>query len=139
VSTRGDMLRAIIEGLSFQFLDILQGVETALKVTPEQFVAVGGGTQNAFWMQNKADMAGVPLETPEIEEATPLGAAILAGIGVGLYKDEQDAFERVYKPGKVYEPNSELTPMYAEQFEIYKQLYPALKPISHRLAEKTST
>ncbi len=138
-STRGDMLRAIIEGLSFQFRQILQGVRTALKVTPEKFVAVGGGAQNAFWMQNKADMVGSSFETPEIEEATPLGAAILAGIGVGLYKDEQDAFERVYKPGKVYEPNPKLTSLYAERFEIYKELYPALAPISRRLGGTPAT
>jgi xylulokinase len=132
-TTRGDMLRAVIEGLNFQFLEILQGVQTALKVTPEKFVAVGGGAQNAFWMQNKADMVGRPIETPDIEEATPLGAAILAGIGVGLYADEDDALARTYRPGKVYEPNTDLTPMYAERFELYKQLYPATKPINQKL------
>ena len=133
-TTRGDMLRAVIEGLNFQFLEILQGVETALKVTPEKFVAVGGGAQNAFWMQNKADMVGRPIETPDIEEATPLGAAILAGIGVGLYADEDEALAKVYRPGKVYEPNTELTPMYAERFEVYKELYPATRSINHKLA-----
>ncbi|MCP4375660.1 MAG: hypothetical protein GY794_05735, partial [bacterium] len=66
--------------------------------------------------------------------ATPLGAAILAGIGVGLYADEEEALSRTYRSGKVYEPNSELTPFYAERFEIYKQLYPATKAINHKLA-----
>jgi len=138
VTTRGDMLRAVVEGLNFQFLQIVQGVETGLKVKPEKLVAVGGGTQNALLMQNKADMVSLPIETPQIEEATPLGAAILAGIGVGLYADEDEACSRVYRPGKLYEPNSKLTPMYAEQFEIYKQLYPAIKSISHQLAATTS-
>jgi len=133
VTTRGDVLRAVIEGLNFQFLQIVQGVETALKVTPEKFVAVGGGTQNTLLMQNKADMVGRAFETPEIEEATPLGAAILAGIGVGLYADEADAFTRVYRPGKVYAPDTEMTALYAERFETYKQLYPALAPISKQL------
>ena len=54
----------------------------------ERFVAVGGATRNAFWMQNKADVIGRPIEVPDVEEATPLGAAILAGIGVGLYRDD---------------------------------------------------
>jgi len=133
LTTRGDVLRAVIEGLNFQFLQIVQGVETALKVTPDKFVAVGGGTQNALLMQNKADMVGRAFETPEVEEATPLGAAILAGIGVGLYADEDDALSRVYKSGKVYEPNAELTAFYAERFETYKQLYPTLAPISKQL------
>ncbi len=124
----------IIEGLNYQFLQIIEGLETTLNFTPEKFVAVGGGAKNTLWMQSKADAVGRPFETPDIEEATPLGAAILAGIGVGLYRDEQDAFDRVYKPGKVYEPNSKLTSFYAERFEIYKQIYPALAPINKQLS-----
>jgi len=132
-ATHGDMLRAIIEGLDYQFLDIVKAMEAALGSQAEKFVAVGGAVRNEFWMQNKADVVGRPIDVPEVEEATPLGAAILAGIGVGLYKDEEDAFERIYKPGKIYDPEPELSARYAEWFEIYKQLYPTLKPISHQL------
>ena len=133
IVTKGDMLRAVVEGLNYQFLQILAGLEKGLRVTPEKFVAVGGGATNAFWMQNKADMVGRPFEAPEVEEATPLGAAILAGIGVGLYRDEQDAFERVYKPGKVYEPDPKLTAKYAEWYETFLQVYPALKGLNEKL------
>jgi xylulokinase len=133
---RGDMLRAIIEGLDYQVLDIVNALQTGLGITPERLVAVGGATRNQFWMQNKADVVGLPIEVPDVEEATPLGAAILAGIGVGLYKDEQDAFEQVYKPGKTYHPDAELAPQYAEWYQIYKQLYPVLAPVSHQLYEQ---
>ena len=129
----GDMLRAIIEGLDYQFRDIVDAMEKALGVKMEQFVAVGGATRNDFWMQNKADVVGRPIEVPAIEEATPLGAAILAGIGVGLYADEEDAFQRVYRPGKVYEPDPRLVERYQEWFQIYCQLYPALKSVSHQI------
>jgi xylulokinase len=137
--TGGDMLRAIIEGLDYQFLDIVNVMEEGLAMKAEKVVAVGGAVRNEFWMQNKADVVNRPIEVPEVEEATPLGAAILAGIGVGLYKDEQDAFERVYKPGKTYEPNSELATRYAEWFAIYKQLYPTLKSVSHQLFDSFLT
>ncbi|MCL4296352.1 MAG: hypothetical protein KJ077_11515 [Anaerolineae bacterium] len=130
---QGDMLRAIIEGLDYQVLDIITALEGGLGIKPDKLIVVGGAARNKFWMQNKADVAGRPIEVPEIEEATPLGAAILAGIGVGLYRDEQDAFEHVYKPGQTYEPNPELASCYAEWFKIYQQLYPTLKPISHQL------
>jgi xylulokinase len=133
--TQGDMLRAIIEGLDYQFLDIVGVMEDALDMRAEKVVAVGGAVRNEFWMQNKADVVNRPIEVPEVEEATPLGAAILAGIGVGLYKDEKDAFERVYKPGKTYEPDADLAANYAEWFQIYKQLYPTLKSVSHQLFE----
>jgi xylulokinase len=135
-ATQGDMLRAIIEGLDYQFLDIVDVMEEALGMRAEKVVAVGGAVRNEFWMQNKADVANRPIEVPQVEEATPLGAAILAGIGVGLYKDEQDALEHVYKPGKTFEPNAKLAASYAELFPIYKQLYPRLKTVSHQLFDR---
>lgn len=131
--TAGDMLRAVIEGLDYQFLDIVKAMQTGLGVNPDRFVAVGGAVRNKFWMQNKADVVGRPIEVPDVEEATPLGAAILAGIGVGLYQNERDAFEHVYKPGQTYEPNSDLAPRYADWFKIYQQLYPTLKSVNHQL------
>ena len=133
LATHGDMLRAIVEGLDYQFLDIVTAMESGLRTSLDKFVAVGGATRNGLWMQNKADVVGRPIEVPDVQEATPLGAAILAGIGVGLYRDEHDACERVYRPGKTYEPDPQLAPRYAEWFQVYRQLYPALKPVSHRL------
>jgi xylulokinase len=133
---RGDLLRAIIEGLDYQVLDIVTALKNGLGISPDKLIATGGATRNPFWMQNKADVTGLPIEVPEVEEATPLGAAILAGIGVGLYKDEQEAFERVYKPGKSYRPDPQLASKYAQWFQIYKELYPALKPVSHQLYDQ---
>jgi len=133
---RGDMLRAVIEGLDYQVKDILVSFQAGLGILPDRLVAVGGATRNAFWMQNKADVTGLPIEVPEVEEATPLGAAILAGIGAGLYRDEQQAFERVYRPGKTYQPSGLLSSRYSEWYAVYRQLYPALKPVSHCLYEK---
>ncbi len=135
LATRGDMLRAIIEGLNYQLLDVVTSLQSGVGAQLEEFIAVGGGTRNELWMQNKADVVGRPIEVPGIEEATPLGAAILAGIGLGLYEDQQEAFRRVQKPGKTYRPDLELSARYAEWFEIYKQLYPALGPISHQLVD----
>ena len=57
----------------------------------------------------------------------------MAGIGVGLYQDVQDAFEHVGRPGKTYQPNESLAAKYAEGFETYRELYKALTPINQRL------
>lgn len=130
---KGDMLRAIVEGLNYQFLQIVGGLQKALGVQPEKFVAIGGAVKNEFWMQNKADMLGKPVEVPDIEESTPLGAAILAGIGVGLYSDVRDAYEHVRKPGRTYEPNTDLTARYRELFARFEKLYPALKNFNKSL------
>ncbi len=133
MATAGDILRSIIEGLDYQFLDIVTSMEDALGTKLERFIAVGGAVRNELWMQNKADVTGRPIEVPDVEEATPLGAAILAGIGAGVYRDEEDAVDHVYKPGKTYHPDPDLAPQYADWFQIYRQLYPALAPISRQL------
>ena len=132
---RGDLLRAIIEGLDYQSLEMVAALEAALERPLERLVAVGGATRNAFWMQNKADVLGRPLEVPAVEEASPLGAAILAGIGVGLYRDEQDAYRRVCRPGKTYLPDASAAERYARWRPLHRQLYPATQPISHQLFE----
>jgi xylulokinase len=130
---KGDMLRAIVEGLNYQFLQILAGLEGGLGIRSDRLVAVGGGASNAFWMQNKADMAGKVIDVPQIEEATPLGAAILAGIGVGLYRDEEDAFQQVYRPGRTFEPDLRLTEQYAARFALFERIYPALKDLNAQI------
>jgi len=133
---RGDMLRAIVEGLDYQVFDIVTALKNGLGINPDRLVVVGGATRNPFWMQNKADITGLPIDVPEVEEATPLGAAILAGIGIGLYRNEQDAFERVYKKGKTYQPDPGLASKYAEWYQIYQQLYSVLKPVNHQLYDQ---
>ncbi|HEX9118551.1 MAG TPA: FGGY-family carbohydrate kinase, partial [Anaerolineae bacterium] len=133
---KGDLLRAIVEGLDYQFLHITEAMQ-ANGVAFDRLIAVGGAVRNKFWMQNKADIAGRCIETPEVEDATPLGAAMLAGIGVGIYRDAADACAHVFRPGPVYEPDLALTARYADLFEIYKQVYPALAPVSHQLYGRT--
>jgi xylulokinase len=135
---KGDMLRAVIEGLDYQFLDIVKTMQTS-GVPFDKLVVVGGAIRNKFWMQNKADVVGQCIEVPEVEDASPLGAAMLAGIGVGIYANEQDAFEQVYRPGGVYEPNAQVAARYAALFPIYKQLYSALAPVSHQLYDRFLT
>ncbi|HUV27882.1 MAG TPA: hypothetical protein VMW34_11015, partial [Anaerolineales bacterium] len=58
------------------------------------------------------------------------------GTGVGLYKNIQEAASRVYKPGKVFEPNPKLTSLYAELFEIYNEIYPALKSVNKQIYDR---
>jgi len=132
---RGEIVRAIIEGLCFQFRDFVETLAARLGRAPERVITVGGATRNRFWMQTKADVLGRAVEVPEIEEATPLGAAILAGIGVGLYADERNAYERVCPQSHVYHPQSANQQLYDRTFAIYRQLYPLLADLNRKLAE----
>ena len=58
---------------------------------------------------------------------------MLAGIGIGKYKDISDAFDHVSKPGTIYEPNSKISGRYDELFDVYQTLYHALKSVNHKL------
>ncbi len=138
-ANRGDMLRAIIEGLDYQFLDMVLALEDSLGLALDRFIAVGGATRNSLWMQNKADVSGRPIETADVEDASPMGAAILAGIGVGLYQDEEDAFHHVKRSGQTYYPDSHRAAQYQQWFQIYRDIYPATKAINHRLFKEFTT
>ena len=131
--TRGDLLRAMIEGLDYQFVEMVGALRAVLEEPLERFVMVGGATRNRFWMQNKADTLGQAIEVPEVTEASPLGAAILAGIGVGRYHDVEDAWRRVYRPGATYQPDPSRAAHYARAIRTYRDLYPATRPLSHSL------
>ena len=78
-------------------------------------------------------LLGRSIEASAVEEAMLLGAAMLAGIGIGAYRDEEDALAHVARPGIVYEPDPAAARIYADLFPVYRQLYPSLKSISHRL------
>ena len=139
-ATRGDLLRAVVEGLDYQFADMLTALRDDLSVPFDRLVVVGGAVKNRFWMQNKADIVGAicgkAVEAPEIDEATPLGAAMLAGIGVGLYRDHEDAYQHVHRPGACYEADGAAARRYAELYPIYKQLYGALRGVNHQLSRQ---
>jgi len=130
------MLRSVIEGLDFQLLDIIQEMKKNVGFDMRKLVVAGGAVRNHFWLQNKADIVGQPIEVPDVEDASPLGAAMLAGIGVGVYRDERDAFERVRKPARTFEPDPAAAAKYTEWFTIHKSLYPALRPVSHAVSAK---
>ena len=77
--TKGDMLRAVIEGLDYQFLDIVRTMQNDMGVPFEKLVVVGGAVRNKFWMQNKADMVGLTIEAPAVEDGVAAGRGHVGG------------------------------------------------------------
>ncbi|MCF7673897.1 MAG: hypothetical protein K9M97_01025 [Akkermansiaceae bacterium] len=131
---RTDLFRAVIEGLNYQFLHILKTMEGCMDTRFERIVASGGATRNSFWLQNKADVSGMAVEVSETQDTSPLGAAMLAGVALGIWRDLDEAAERVKGSTRIYHPNPTLTARYEPLFEIYRSLAPALRPANHALA-----
>jgi xylulokinase len=125
---RSDIIRATVEGLTYKTRELLE----AMSSDPVAVIkATGGAIKNRFWMQTKADILGVPVETPELYEATPLGAAMLAGIGAGLYRDEEEAVKKVYKSGTSYEPNMKNHERYSDYYRnIYLKIQGSLSEVN---------
>jgi sugar (pentulose or hexulose) kinase len=78
----------------------------------------------------------LPIEVSNIKNASALGAAMLAGVAISLYKNLDQAYDRVKKPGKFYKPDLELNAKYKSLFKIYKSIYPALKLTSNALFDR---
>ena len=135
-SDKASMIRSVVEGLNYQFRDMLESFKKASDSSADKIVAAGGVIQNEFWMQNKADIAGRTIEVPAVEEATPLGAALLAGIGIGIYKNENEAYRQTYRIGSIYEPDEKNKAMYDGYYQIYKKMYFDLKEINNSIYEK---
>ncbi|MCM3443511.1 FGGY-family carbohydrate kinase [Metabacillus halosaccharovorans] len=87
---KGDLIRALLEGTAYEFEYMKQAVESFGIAKISKVFAAGGGAKNHHWMQIKADVSGCTLTVPSIQEATLLGAAIIAGLGCGTYKNEKE-------------------------------------------------
>jgi sugar (pentulose or hexulose) kinase len=88
---RADLLKAVLEGTAYQIEAIRQTAVNVAGAPIEQLVAAGGGTRNRRWLQIKADIHGVQIDIPAIDEASLLGAALIGGIGAGIYANEAEA------------------------------------------------
>jgi glycerol kinase len=104
-STRAHIVRAALEAIAYQSQDVLQIMEAESGIHLQELRVDGGAVRNEFLMQFQADLLGVTVTRPKVIETTALGAAFLAGLAVGVWKDLSEleqlrGFDRSYKPGK---------------------------------------
>jgi len=135
-SDKESIIRSVIEALNYQSRDMIGAFENAAGSSAEKIVATGGPSKSEFWNQNKADITGKLIEIPAIDEATPLGAAIVSGIGTGVYKDEKEAFDETYRLDHICEPDPKNKGLYDDYFQVYKRLYPDLKNINNNIFDR---
>lgn len=126
--TQAHITRAVLEGVAFAFRDCLETLQTT-GPTPDLFVIGGGGSQGPLWRAIVANVLGVSLQTLEGREHTALGAAMYAGIGVGMFQDAEDAVARTVRYGAVEAPEPDDHAFYNAQFARFQALYPALRSV----------
>jgi xylulokinase len=126
---RGELLRAVLEGICFELRENLSRIESS-GTRVEALRATGGGAQSAAWVQLKADVLGRPVATVHVAHTSAFGAALLAGSAVGLYGPVRAAARELVRITRVFEPRPAFSRAYDEIFERYRELYPALRAIS---------
>ncbi len=131
-TTRAALAKAILEGLTFELrlnLDLLR--ESGIAI--DTLSAVGGGAKSRLWLRLKTDICHLPLRVPLITEAACLGAALLAGVGVGVYADMEVAVGRAVKLGELIAPDPASAAPYDARYALYCQVYPTVKPLQDAL------
>jgi len=129
---QGDMIRAVMEGVAFAFCDSVELLRkagwngTSLRV-------LGGGARSPLWKKIIASATGLALDEINIDEGPALGAAILAGVGTGVFGSVREASDSIIKVVRSVEPDQEWRKVYTELYQVYRALYPALKPSFDRL------
>jgi xylulokinase len=126
--TKGHLIRSAMEGVA---LSLKHNIEVAKEVGAKVKVlrSIGGSANSLLWTQIKSDVTGLPIVVPSSDTATTLGAAILAGVGVGMYESFEEAVELTVTPKRQHEPNQEVSDVYKENYKIYLELYNNLKDL----------
>lgn len=127
-TTRGHMVLSVLEGVAFALRDCVE-IAKASGVKIEATRICGGGGKSRIWRKIVANVLGIPVLRPQIEEGPAYGGAILAMVGCGEYKTVSEATERLIKTKDVTEPSPELVAKYNEKYNTFTRLYPALKEV----------
>ena len=121
---RYHLAKAVMEGVVFQILWMMEAFKT--KPSEEGIKLSGGASKSEVWTQILADVSGLPVRIPEVADLACVGAAILAGVGVGLYSSCTEGYRRFKIAERIVLPRKEMTEKYKPIFEKYKMQAAAL-------------
>jgi xylulokinase len=132
---RGALFRAVLEGLAFDSRNSLEPLLGHAGLDDLRSIyAIGGGVQNRLLMRIKASVFDRVITIVGVEEATSLGAAILGGIGAGVFADVPSALGELRYAETPVEPVPEEVPLYDAAFRrVYRRIYPALRKVNHEI------
>ncbi len=119
--------RASVEALAFWLLETLTSLRSLLGKWPEEIIGTGGVNRSPLLCQCKADVTRFPFRTPEIDEGAALGAAILAGVGAGLFSSAVEGQATIHVRSDRYAPDDDRAALYARHYQQeYRPLAEAL-------------
>lgn len=134
VHTRAHVYRAILEGIAFALRGGAERMARKTGVPITELRVAGGGSQSDAAMQLTADVFGLPASRPHLYEASALGAAIDASVGLGLHPDFETAVKEMTRLGRSFEPDRSRHEQYTELYSrVYGRMYARLRPLYEEL------
>jgi xylulokinase len=131
---RGDILRAVLEGITFNIRLMCEAMEKQVGTTFSEVRMIGGGSKSALWREIEANILNRKILTlTAAQEANSLGATIIAGVALGVIKDFDEGVQKYVRKRETIEPKEELVKIYQKQFPIFNQAYSALCPVNKEL------
>ncbi|WP_342046834.1 xylulokinase [Bacillus sp. OTU530] len=117
------LVRAVMEGVTYSLRDSLEIIES-LGIPANRVIASGGGAKSRLWLQIQADIFNKPVYTTKTNEEACVGAAIIAGVGVGIYPSLEEACKKLISfHSEIVEPIRENVEIYSHYYELFKELY----------------
>jgi xylulokinase len=137
-ATRDVVARAVIEGVALESRNTFAPLLAYPQVTPPtSVIAIGGGAKNDLLMSIKASVTNLLHHVIDAEEATALGAAILGGLGAGVYASVDDAVAAMRYGHRTVAPNAAEVPVYETIYQdVYRRLYPTIAPLSQTISDR---
>jgi xylulokinase len=125
-----ELSRAVLEGVGYSARLVMESLEASACIRPTQINHSGGGASSDIWCQIRADILGLPIKRTKMRDAGVLGAALIAGTGVGVFASLREAAKNFVVMDRKFEPNAREMTRHDEGFEKYKLLYKQLTPLN---------
>ena len=132
-TTRADMTQAMLEGVAFALRDSVE-VARSLGLDISRSTLCGGGSRSPLWRTIFANVLGIPLDLPATEQGPGYGAALLALVACGRYRNVAEVSRAMLHIQATVQPDPELTALYDARYAEFKQIYPACRPLFASLA-----
>jgi autoinducer 2 (AI-2) kinase len=132
VASRAALFRSLEENAAIVTLANLRRISELTHEFPSHVIFASGASKGSLWCQILADVLQIPVHTRVVKEATALGAAICAGVGIGLYSGFSEAVEQVVKEERVYQPDNQKAAIYQDLYERWLAAYPIQLELADR-------
>ncbi len=133
-TTRAEMYQAVLEGVAFAIKDNLEIIKQ-FGIDVKSSCLCGGGAKSRLWRRILANVLDIELNIPTTEQGPGYGSAILAMVGAGQFENVKTATDKFFEIKETVSPSKELATLYADRYEKYRKIYPAVKQLYKEIKE----